>query len=858
MASFTNPLITTPLMLARPRARLALRTAHIARALGRSALIALPLRHIRGQRGVGPREPHQRFGCDVDGRGGCRPRRLRERLLHDANGGLHERADAGADTFTVQYDLEYLTAVSGSYFTVITNCTIFTAYIHFMYKQGSGFSWWNAGTAKTSYVTPAAWVTGATLRIRLDVHPNGSNTVFSAFYSTNQGQTWTSFGNDYTLATASVPPPLVMLYPSGTASTQTTGVHLGRLLVQDLPPTPPVVGKLRPNPVRVFRGKANWATTVAGTVSTTPNVASPKLRALISAIRPRTLSAGAITAQSGLVAWPPISRPRTRPANPTRPRTLSAGAITAQSGLVAWPPISRLRTRAANPIRPRSLPPSIALPQCYLYDTFGGQAGTTLNNHTADSGAAWVPGAINLSLDGNGFAYCTSSAAVYTNATMPSADTFTVQYDLEYLTAVSGSYFSVITNCTIFSVYVMFAYKQGSGFAWWNVGTPTTSYVTPAAWTTGQTLRIRLDVHPSGTNTVFSAYYSTNQGQTWTSFGNDYTLATASVPPPLVMLYPSGTGATATTGVHIGRLLVQNLPPTPPVVGKLRPNPVRVFRGKANWATTPPRTVTTTPNVVSPKLRALITAIQPRTLAAGAITAQPGLVAWPPISRPRTRPANPTRPRTLAAGAITAQPGLVAWPPISRPRTRPANPTRPTSLVPSVALPSSLYLCDTFGGNAGSALATHTSDSGATWQGAAGIALDGSGYVYCTTPTVAYTNALMPSADTFTVQYDLEYLTAVSGSYFTVITNCTIFTAYIHFMYLQGSGFSWWNVGTAKTSYVTPAAWVTGATLRIRLDVHPNGSNAIFSAFYSTNQGQTWTSFGNDYTLATAWYRPRS
>ncbi len=69
-----------------------------------------------------------------------------------------------------------------------------------------------------------------------------------------------------------------MLYPSGTAATQTTGVHLGRLLVQDLPATLPRVGGQRASLYRPTRYAARTIPAVPRIPIVAPAVGNPKPR----------------------------------------------------------------------------------------------------------------------------------------------------------------------------------------------------------------------------------------------------------------------------------------------------------------------------------------------------------------------------------------------------------------------------------------------------------------------------------------------------------------------------------------------------------------------------------------------------
>jgi hypothetical protein len=240
------------------------------------------------------------------------------------------------------------------------------------------------------------------------------------------------------------------------------------------------------------------------------------------------------------------------------------------------------RVVAQKPVFRRSVQPVTFQPafkgNVYLYDTFQGANGTPLWQHTADSGASWNNAPVYL--DGNGYCYGASPCNELPNCAEPPSQNFTVQFDLNRLTSLSGLYAGLVLlrpSDGSFSSYIAFLYIDGYGFGWYNTGTllasSTTRPIPGAVW------RIRLDVQISGSNTLFNAYYSTNFGATWTPLLS-YSTATPTL-VPAVAIYPSGTGSTATTGTHIGRLLVQNLPMQPPMVGKTIPCKPVIWRGKA-------------------------------------------------------------------------------------------------------------------------------------------------------------------------------------------------------------------------------------------------------------------------------------
>ncbi len=107
------------------------------------------------------------------------------------------------------------------------------------YQEGGGFvlcqngtnlaSGWNAGPA-----------VGVTWRIKIDVQPNSNPqyTDIHTYYSTDGGNSWSNILpiNPFVVLATSLPSSInVGPYFQGNPPTATTGIHLGNLVVQDMP-----------------------------------------------------------------------------------------------------------------------------------------------------------------------------------------------------------------------------------------------------------------------------------------------------------------------------------------------------------------------------------------------------------------------------------------------------------------------------------------------------------------------------------------------------------------------------------------------------------------------------------------------
>ena len=202
----------------------------------------------------------------------------------------------------------------------------------------------------------------------------------------------------------------------------------------------------------------------------------------------------------------------------------------------------------------------------YLQDTFQGTAGTQLQSHTSDTGSSWgTPTGGNIELDGNGKIYLESAGDSYSlsNATMPTALPFEVQYDFTRLSAVSGAIADVIfMSSTGNQIYLR--YQEGGGFVLCQNETNLASEW-DAGPAIGVTWRIKISVQPNSNPqyTDIHTYYSTDGGNTWSNIPpiNPFVVLATSLPSSInVGPYFQGSPSTATTGIHLGNLVVQDIP----------------------------------------------------------------------------------------------------------------------------------------------------------------------------------------------------------------------------------------------------------------------------------------------------------
>ena len=213
----------------------------------------------------------------------------------------------------------------------------------------------------------------------------------------------------------------------------------------------------------------------------------------------------------------------------------------------------------------------------YLTDTFTGSAGTLLTAHTSDSGATWpndanhiLGTAGSIALDGNGMLYGTGGglAGQLSSITLPTG-AFSIIYTLKKIDTTqsmcgitlytSSPYGSTTTSNVSFMTST---FTGATGSDWFQNGFTTSN--TPGFNgtfnpTTGTLYYIKINVLPAYGGCTLYAFYSTD-GITWNqqSFHPTWpiTIGSMIVAVGPVFQYP---GLTATTGVHIGGLIIEDL-----------------------------------------------------------------------------------------------------------------------------------------------------------------------------------------------------------------------------------------------------------------------------------------------------------
>ena len=214
----------------------------------------------------------------------------------------------------------------------------------------------------------------------------------------------------------------------------------------------------------------------------------------------------------------------------------------------------------------------------YLEDTFAGSSGTTIQSHSSNalpgipSGSTWgAPSGGAIELDGSGkiFLAALPASVTYSGASLPPMSVGTyIEYQWDFLrvTSVSGAVAGIVFMESSGN-YIDLYYTE-SGNQWWfyQNGSTELGYanVSPAV---GTTWRMKLDAQvQSGGNTQIWLYYSSNGGTTWTAaFSTNFDLTTSSDPTAWsVGMYFSGAAGSASTGLHMGNLVVQDTPPPTP------------------------------------------------------------------------------------------------------------------------------------------------------------------------------------------------------------------------------------------------------------------------------------------------------
>ena len=205
----------------------------------------------------------------------------------------------------------------------------------------------------------------------------------------------------------------------------------------------------------------------------------------------------------------------------------------------------------------------------YYYDRFAGTPGTLLTNHTSDSGATWpndtnhVAGSAAIELDGNGMIFSTSVdwIAQLSSATMPTSN-FEITYTMMNLGGTSVNDCAGVTICidsplSSLTDYAALVTVANLGTDWFYNNT-TAGFDNTLCPVVGQLYYIKILVLSQyGTTTCF--FYISTDGSTWITqdFQPSYQFPT----PTSFAVGPifSASTSTATTGIHIGDLVVRDV-----------------------------------------------------------------------------------------------------------------------------------------------------------------------------------------------------------------------------------------------------------------------------------------------------------
>jgi hypothetical protein len=211
----------------------------------------------------------------------------------------------------------------------------------------------------------------------------------------------------------------------------------------------------------------------------------------------------------------------------------------------------------------------------YYEDTFSGSSGTNISAHTSNtlpSGLAGsgytVTGSGAIELDGNGLTFLSSTGDTYaiTEATMPAWSStldFEVLFDIENVSTVSGSIGGIMLVTYSGGLYHISFSPSGGIIQFYLNGTTFAVYTTtvPAA---GTLWHMKFDWIGNGVYPNSYLWYSTDN-VTWNAlWSGGPELAQGISPVVAVGPYMQGTAVTATTGVHVGNIVVQDVAPPPP------------------------------------------------------------------------------------------------------------------------------------------------------------------------------------------------------------------------------------------------------------------------------------------------------
>ena len=236
----------------------------------------------------------------------------------------------------------------------------------------------------------------------------------------------------------------------------------------------------------------------------------------------------------------------------------------------------------------------------YMKDTFPGAAGTAIDGLSSDAipgipgGSSWVNanigGTCNLVGSGSGMIYGVyplGEGALYTTAAaMPSnVSNFVVgsltgqveiQFDLLRASSIAGSYAGVILMYDSDTSFIWLQFDEGGSRWAFNQKIGTGYNVVASSFgagvpPVGTTWRFKVDLvrgnYQNNQYTAFYIWYSADRGTTWNQMANVYgTLLDSSTIPATIgcgVFFQNQSGS-ATTGLHIGNIVVQDIPPPAP------------------------------------------------------------------------------------------------------------------------------------------------------------------------------------------------------------------------------------------------------------------------------------------------------
>jgi hypothetical protein len=215
----------------------------------------------------------------------------------------------------------------------------------------------------------------------------------------------------------------------------------------------------------------------------------------------------------------------------------------------------------------------------YLEDTFTGSTGTPIQNHSSNalpgipSGSTWsIPTGGNIQLDGQAnpgtFFESSGTSMTLSSATMPTALPYEVIFGITQYSAITTIADLLMYNHGSRNVALQYQYNVGF-ILYQNVIALVGANTYPdilnprqGGFAFGTLVYIKCDVMSTFAVTV---YWATSLFGPWTSLGfNNPSLAAGLVFPFQCGLQYSLSTQTFNTGVHVGDLIVQDIPPAPP------------------------------------------------------------------------------------------------------------------------------------------------------------------------------------------------------------------------------------------------------------------------------------------------------